>query len=176
MTSLACELGLPVAAAAILWRRQYRDAAAATHFLNPRIEDLHDPFLLRDMDRSVERIRRAIADHERIEIHGDYDVDGVTSTVVLVKAFEMAGAKAGWHIPHRLQDGYGMQVAAVEDASARGVRLIVSVDNGIRAGAAIVRAAELGIDVIVTDHHLPEIELPPAYAIVNPSRPDCGYP
>jgi single-stranded-DNA-specific exonuclease len=140
------------------------------------MEDLHDPFLLRDMDRTVERIRKAIRGRELIEIHGDYDVDGVTSTVVLKKALELAGAESGWHIPHRIHDGYGMQPAAVEEAAARGARLIISVDNGIRAGAAIARANELGVDVIVTDHHLPEAELPPALAVINPNRTDCTYP
>ena len=128
------------------------------------------------MDRAVERIRLAFGRHEPIEIHGDYDVDGVTSTVVLKKALELAGAEAGWHIPHRLHDGYGMQPAAVEEAARRGIRLIISVDNGIRAGAAIARANELGVDVIVTDHHLPEAELPPALAVINPNRADCSYP
>jgi single-stranded-DNA-specific exonuclease len=173
---LVRELGIPRAAAQILTRRGFHNAASAEHFLNPRIEDLHDPFLLRDMDRAVERIRAAIVRGEAIEIHGDYDVDGVTSTVILKKALELAGVEAGWHIPHRLHDGYGMQPAAVEEAARRGIRLIVSVDNGIRAGAAIVRANELGVDVIVTDHHLPETELPPAVAVINPNRVDCDYP
>ncbi|MES1260392.1 MAG: DHH family phosphoesterase, partial [Acidobacteriota bacterium] len=167
---------LPEAAARLLWSRGYRDPERATRFLNPRLEDLHDPFLLRDMDQAVARIRAAVANREPIEIHGDYDVDGVTSTVVLKKALEIVGADAGWHIPHRLHDGYGMQPAAVDEAARRGVRLIISVDNGIRAAAAIIRARELGIDVIVTDHHLPETELPPALAIINPSRADCSYP
>lgn len=169
-------MGLPPAAARILIRRGLHDTESAHRFLNPRLDDLHDPFLLRDMDRAVERIRAAIARREPIEIHGDYDVDGVTSTVILKKALEMAGAEAGWHIPHRLHDGYGMQPAAVEDAAKRGARLIVSVDNGIRADAAIARANELGVDVIVTDHHLPEAELPPAFAVINPNRADCDYP
>jgi single-stranded-DNA-specific exonuclease len=159
-----------------LFQRGFRDAPSAAHFLNPSIEDLHDPFLLRDMDRAVERIRTAVAAREQIEIHGDYDVDGVTSTVVLKKALELAGAEAGWHIPHRLHDGYGMQPSAVEEAAQRGIRLIISVDNGTRAGAAIARANELGVDVIVTDHHLPEAELPPAVAVINPNRVDCSYP
>ncbi|HEX4277776.1 MAG TPA: single-stranded-DNA-specific exonuclease RecJ [Bryobacteraceae bacterium] len=167
---------LPPAAARILIRRGLHDPAQAAAFLNPRIEDLHDPFLLRDMDRAVARIRTAIEHHEPIEIHGDYDVDGVTSTVVLKKALELAGADTGWHIPHRLHDGYGMQPAAIDEAAARGIRLIVSVDNGVRADAAIARANELGIDVIVTDHHLPETELPPALAVINPNRIDCSYP
>lgn len=164
-------------AARLLRNRGYRDPATAERFLNPRLADLHDPFLLRDMDRAVARLRAAIASAEKIEIHGDYDVDGVTSTIVLKKALEMAGAPdVGWHIPHRLHDGYGLQPAAVDQASARGIRLIVSVDNGIRAEAAARRARELGIDVIVTDHHLPEAELPPALAVVNPGRSDCAYP
>ena len=173
---LAGELQIPRAAAQILFQRGFGDSASADRFLNTRIEDLHDPFLLQDMDRAVERIRLAINRREAIEIHGDYDVDGVTSTVVLKKALELAGAESGWHIPHRLHDGYGMQPAAVEEAARRGIRLIVSVDNGISAGAAISRANELGVDVIVTDHHLPEAELPPALAVINPNRTDCSYP
>ena len=176
LDQFAQSLGLPGAAAAILYQRGFRDSVSAGQFLNPKIEDLHDPFLLRDMDRAVERIRAAISRGEAIEIHGDYDVDGVTSTVVLKKAIELAGGQSGWHIPHRLHDGYGMQPAAVEEAAGRGVRLIISVDNGIRAGAAVRRANELGVDVIVTDHHLPEEELPPALAVINPNRADCSYP
>ncbi|HXJ38002.1 MAG TPA: single-stranded-DNA-specific exonuclease RecJ, partial [Bryobacteraceae bacterium] len=176
LASLAEALRLPRAAARLLWRRGYRDVDSAAHFLDPKLADMHDPFLLRDMGPAVERIRLAISRNERMEIHGDYDVDGVTSTVVLLKALEMAGGNAGWHIPHRLNDGYGMQPAAVDEAAARGISLIISVDNGIRAVAALLRARELGIDVIVTDHHLPETDLPPAVAIVNPNRTDCSYP
>ncbi len=173
---------IPRPAAHILWNRGYREPIAAARFLEPRLEDLHDPFLLKDMDRAVARIRAAFADGEKIEIHGDYDVDGVTSTVVLKKALELASrdtdrpAQVDWHIPHRLLDGYGLQPAAVDEAAARGVRLLISVDNGIRAEAAVRRAREHGIDVIVTDHHLPEAELPPALAVINPSRTDCSYP
>ncbi len=176
VAALASELRLPAPVTHVLWKRGFRDAASAGKFLNPRLEDLHDPFLLRDMDRAVARIESAKAQGESIEIHGDYDVDGVTSTVVLKKALELVGINAAWHIPHRLNDGYGMQVASVEEAAARGVRLIISVDNGIRATAAIARGLELGVETIVTDHHLPEDELPPAVAIVNPNRADCSYP
>jgi single-stranded-DNA-specific exonuclease len=178
IATLAAELNIPAPAARIVWNRGYRTPAAATQFLDPRLEDLHNPFLLKDMDRAVERLRQAFFQNEKIEIHGDYDVDGVTSTVVLKKALELAhpGAEVGWHIPHRLLDGYGLQPAAIDEAASRGVRLIVSVDNGIRAEAAVRRARELDIDVIVTDHHLPESALPPALAVVNPSRADCDYP
>jgi single-stranded-DNA-specific exonuclease len=167
---------VPDAAARVLWRRGMHDSESAHRFLNPRLEDLHDPFLLRDMDLAVARIRAAIAAEEHIEIHGDYDVDGVTSTVILKKTLDILGAKTTWHIPHRLNDGYGMQPAAIDEAHGRGVKLLISVDNGIRAAAAVNRANELGIDVIITDHHLPEAELPPALAVINPSRTDCDYP
>jgi single-stranded-DNA-specific exonuclease len=170
------DLQLPAAALQVIRRRGLHDADTISRFLNPRIEDLHDPFLLKDMDRAVARVQTAIAGGEKVEIHGDYDVDGVTSTVILYKALELAGARPHWHIPHRLNDGYGMQPAAVEGASTRGIGLIISVDNGIRAEAAIRRANELGIDVIVTDHHLPESQLPPAAAVINPNRLDCKYP
>jgi single-stranded-DNA-specific exonuclease len=175
VSALAADLNVPLVAAQLLYRRGYRDAESAWRFLNPALSDLLDPFLLRDMDRAVDRIACAIARRERIEIHGDYDVDGVTSTVILKKALEIAGGDVGWHIPHRLNDGYGMQPTAIEEAASRGARLIISVDNGIRATAAIEKARELGVDVIVTDHHLPEAELPPALALVNPNRIDCGY-
>jgi single-stranded-DNA-specific exonuclease len=176
VAALAAQLRLPPAVAQILIARGFGDRVSAEKFLDPQLDDLHDPFLLRDMDRAVARIEAAIARGERIEIHGDYDVDGVTSTVIVKKALELIGADAGWHIPHRLHDGYGMQAAAVEEAAARGVKLIVSVDNGIRAAAAIARGVELGVDTVVTDHHLPETDLPPAVAVVNPNRADCSYP
>jgi len=99
-----------------------------------------------------------------------------TSVVLLTKAIELAGGAASHHVPHRLKDGYGMRPEVVETAAAEGVKLIVSVDTGIRAAEVVRRAGELGVDVIVTDHHLPETELPPALAVLNPNRPDCPYP
>ncbi|MGI8991989.1 MAG: single-stranded-DNA-specific exonuclease RecJ [Bryobacteraceae bacterium] len=174
--ALASALGLSQPIAAILISRGVANSETARTFLAPQLEDLHDPGLMRDMPAAIERIRRAIRDRERIQIHGDYDVDGTTSTVILKIAIELAGGTAAYCIPNRLTDGYGLQIAAIERAAAEGVSLIVSVDTGIRAGAAIRRASELGIDVVVTDHHLPEAELPPALAILNPNRPDCAYP
>src|SRR5262249_53549044 len=112
----------------------------------------------------------------RILIYGDYDVDGTTSVIVLNKAIELAGGAALFHVPDRFKEGYGMRAEVVERASAEGVSLIVSVDTGIRAGDVVRRAAALGIDVIVTDHHLPESDLPPALAVLNPNQPGCNYP
>src|SRR5580765_5891336 len=132
--------------------------------------------LLADMRVAVDRILGAVARHERIAIHGDYDVDGVTSTVILRRALEMLGADVVHFIPERLRDGYGLQPAAIERLHADGVSLIISVDCGIRGADAARRARELGIDLIITDHHEPDAELPPAFAVINPKRHDCQYP
>jgi single-stranded-DNA-specific exonuclease len=173
---LAAELGLGAPAAAVLYGRGIHDAASAREFLYPNLETLHDPHLLLGMDDALARLRRAIQDREKILIYGDYDVDGTTSVVILKTAIELAGGVAEYHVPHRLKDGYGMRPEVVEEAACSGTRLIVSVDTGIRAAQVVARAAELGIDVIITDHHLPEAELPPALAVLNPNRPGCGYP
>ena len=122
------------------------------------------------------RIRQAIERREKILIYGDYDVDGTTSVVILKKAIELSGGEAVFHVPHRMKDGYGMRTEVMERAASDGVRLVISVDTGIRAADAVRRGSELGIDVIVTDHHLPETELPPALAVINPNQPDCTYP
>ncbi|MBS1854769.1 MAG: single-stranded-DNA-specific exonuclease RecJ [Acidobacteria bacterium] len=174
--ALAGALGVTMAAARVLVHRGFTGPDAARRFLRPAFEDLHDPFALRDMEAAVERVARAIRTGERILIYGDYDVDGTTAVVLLTRAIELAGGKASYHVPHRLKDGYGMRPEVVEAAAEQGVKLIVSVDTGIRAAEVVRRANELGIDVIVTDHHLPETELPPAVAILNPNRPDCSYP
>jgi single-stranded-DNA-specific exonuclease len=174
--SLATALGVQSTVARVLWRRGYRDPEAARRFLDPSLDDLHDPYLLRDMRPAVERLRRAIAAKEEILLYGDYDVDGATSIVTVKKAIELAGGATRFHVPHRLRDGYGMRPDVVENAASAGVKLIVSVDTGIRAAAVVAHANELGIDVIVTDHHLPDAELPPACAVLNPNRPDCPYP
>jgi single-stranded-DNA-specific exonuclease len=174
--ALAAALGVGPLAAKVLLHRGLGEPEAARRFLRPAFEELHDPFLLRDMSVAVERLLSAIRTQEKILIYGDYDVDGTSSVVLLTKAIELAGGAASYHVPHRLKDGYGMRSEVVEEAAAQGVKLIVSVDTGIRAAEVVRRARELAIDVIVTDHHLPEAELPPALAVLNPNRPDCGYP
>ena len=130
------------------------------------------------MQAAVERIERAVAAHEPILIYGDYDVDGTTATVLLKTAIEMLGGTARFHIPHRLREGYGMQREILETAAQEGVRLVISVDTGIRAFAAADAAAELGLDLIVTDHHLPEtaIGIPRALAVLNPNQRDAATP
>jgi len=173
---LARELNLTLPAARVLCARGYSELDCARRFLNPSLSDLYDPVRLTGMSAAVERLRRAIDQQERILLYGDYDADGTSAIVILMKGIELAGGKASFHVPHRLRDGYGMRSEVVEEAAASGVKLIVSVDTGIRANAVVRHASTLGIDVIVTDHHLPEAEIPPALAVLNPNRPDCEYP
>ena len=160
----------------MLVRRGLADPDRRPPFLEPSLDDLLDPLLMRGMQPAIDRLRRAIQAGEKILIYGDYDVDGTTSVVVLTKAVQLAGGAAGYHVPHRLQEGYGMRPEVVEAAAAKGVTLMISVDTGIRAAEVVTRANELGIDTIVTDHHLPDSALPPAIAVLNPNQHDCRYP
>ncbi len=174
--TLAAELAISPVVARLLCQRGFGDPDTAARFLNPSLDHLHDPLALADMGRAVERVLAAIERRERIAIHGDYDVDGVTSTVILRRALELFGADVIHFIPERLRDGYGLQPASVERLHAQGVALIISVDCGIRGADAARRALELGVDLIITDHHEPDAELPAAYAVINPKRFDCSYP
>ena len=162
--------------ARLLCIRGLDDPLSARRFLAPSLDDLLDPHRLTDLPVAVERIMTAIAGKERIAIHGDYDVDGVTSTVILRRALELLGADVTHFLPERLRDGYGLQPASLERLHALGVRLVISVDCGIRGVEAAVRAKELGVDLIITDHHEPDTELPKAVAVINPKRHDCSYP
>jgi len=175
-SALASALHIGMPAARALVHRGFDTPEAARAFLNPPLDALNDPLAMRDMAAALERLREAIARGQKILIYGDYDVDGTTSVVILKKAIELAGGSADYYVPHRLKEGYGMRPEVVEAAAAEGVKLLVSVDTGIRAAEVVARANELGIDVIVTDHHLPESGLPPALAVLNPNRPDCPYP
>ncbi len=174
--ALGAALGVRAATARVLAARGFEDAEAAALFLRPTLDGLNDPYQLAGMREAVARLRAAIEGGEKILIYGDYDVDGTTAVTILRKAIEMAGGKAEFHVPHRLKEGYGMHAEAIERAAADGVRLMVSVDTGIRAGDVVRGAGERGIDVIVTDHHLPDEALPPAVAVLNPNRRDCAYP
>ncbi len=162
--------------AILLVNRGITGTDAARKFLEPRLEHLGDPFLMRDMEKALQRILQAIEDGEKILIYGDYDVDGTTAVVILHKALAMLGARTSYHIPRRLVDGYGMKADVIEQAAVDGIKLIVSVDTGIKAYDVVDKASALGIDCIITDHHLPENELPKAYAVLNPKRLDCVYP
>jgi len=173
---LSAAIGVAPIVSRLLCQRGLSDPEQATRFLNPSLDQLHDPMSLADMRVAVDRILGAIARGERIAIHGDYDVDGITSTVILRRALELMGADVVHFIPERLRDGYGLQPAAIERLHADNVRLVVSVDCGIRGAEAATRARELGLDLIITDHHEPDATLPAAMAVINPKRSDCAYP
>jgi single-stranded-DNA-specific exonuclease len=176
VVALAAALGITSIVARLLVLRGLANAGEAREFLSPSLDNLHDPWLLADMEPAVARLLAAIERGERIGIHGDYDVDGITATVILRRALELLGGEVVHFIPDRIRDGYGMRTPAIERLHADGVRLIVTVDCGIRGQEAARRARELGVDLIVTDHHEPEAELPVACAVLNPKRPDCAYP
>jgi single-stranded-DNA-specific exonuclease len=148
----------------------------AARFLDPSWDDILDPAQLPDFDCAIARTIQAIRRSERIMIIGDYDVDGLTATAILSTAIRIAGGLVTWKIPHRLRDGYGIREKHVDAASQELIRLILTADSGIRSFSAIQRAKAAGIDVIITDHHLPELHLPDAVAIVNPTRRDSVYP
>jgi single-stranded-DNA-specific exonuclease len=174
--TLAAALDVPPVVARLLCQRGLSDPETAGRFLRPSLDHLHDPFALADMAIAVDRVTAAIARKERIAIHGDYDVDGITSTVILRRALELLGADVTHFIPERVKDGYGLQPVAIERLQADGVALVISVDCGIRGADAALRARELGVDLIITDHHEPDAELPNALAVINPKRSDCTYP
>jgi single-stranded-DNA-specific exonuclease len=160
----------------LLINRGITDPDQAYRFLHPQLDDLHDPYLMKGMKAAVKRLGSALQAGEGVFIYGDYDVDGITSIAVLRRALEMLGGKVGYHIPDRLGEGYGLKKEIVEDAYSDGYRLVVSVDCGIRDFDVCEYARERGVDLIVTDHHLPDSELPPAFAILNPRQPECTYP
>ena len=175
-SALVTALGIDPVIAHLLVLRGIATPEEAERYLHPSLDHLHDPFQLADLPRAVDRLLRAIDQNERIAVHGDYDVDGVTSTVMLRRLLELLGADVVHFIPDRIKDGYGLEPAAIERLAAQQVRVVVSVDCGIRSNAAATRARELGLDLVVTDHHEPDMTLPPALAVINPKRPDCPYP
>ncbi len=180
--SLARTIGCPAAIATLLANRGVTDKTAGS-FLEPKLADLHSPNLLLGMSDAVARIRQAVADSEKILIYGDYDVDGTTATVLLKTAIERIApadkpAQVTYHVPHRLREGYGIQNVRLAEAKADGVSLVISVDTGIRAFSAAEEAKALALDLIVTDHHLPDgvVGIPEAIAVINPAQDGCPYP
>ena len=173
---LAAMAGVPAAVGRLLWARGYRDAEAVQRFLEPRLDQLPDPFGLKGIEPAVERIRRALTSGEKISVYGDYDVDGVTSTVLLVSVLRKLGGTVDFYVPQRLTEGYGLNTQAMEKLAARGTRLVVSADCGVTAVAEVEAAARLGMDVVVIDHHTASQDLPKAVAILNPHQPGCTFP
>ncbi|WP_155964851.1 single-stranded-DNA-specific exonuclease RecJ [Streptococcus ruminantium] len=176
-TKLAKKEGLDPVAAKLLYDRGIHTSEDLHTFLHPSLDDLHDPYLLHDMDKAVDRIRRAIEDYEQILIYGDYDADGMTATSILKEALEELGAEVQVYLPNRFTDGYGPNLSVYKYfIEQQGVSLIVTVDNGVAGHEAIAYAQEKGVDVVVTDHHSLQETLPNAYAIIHPEHPDGSYP
>ncbi len=173
---LSREASLDPVIARLLVQRGLHSAAEAERFLHPRLEHLHSPFLMSGMKPALERLLAAIERKEKVLIYGDYDVDGTTAVVILKEAIELCGGLATFHVPHRIREGYGMKDDVIERAADDGVRLIVSVDTGIRAFAAAETARRVGVDLIVTDHHLAGDAVPDALVVLNPNQPGCEYP
>jgi single-stranded-DNA-specific exonuclease len=173
---LASELGLPLPIARILTNRGVITLGDAETFLSGTLADLPDPYLLKDMDRAVARLRKAIHDREKILIFGDYDADGVLSVVILLRALGSLGADVDYFIPERLKDGYGIKTDHIQVVEERSARLVISVDCGIKAVDFVERAKTVGVDVIITDHHRPGETIPNAAAVLNPMLEDSGYP
>src|SRR5256714_10088399 len=175
---LARSLGVSSVIASLLVARGCADEPAARKFLNPSHDQLHDPYLMLGMREAVARLLRAINEGEKILVYGDYDVDGTTGTVVLRRALNLLGARTGYHVPHRFTEGYGIQQAALEKAKTENYSVVVSVDCGIAATEPLEWARGAGLDVIVTDHHLPDEDegAPPAFAVLNPNQRGCAYP
>ncbi len=173
---LAADSSLPPFLCMLLLARGIDSAGAASRFLSSSLAEIHDPFLLKDMDAAVERIRNALLNHERICVYGDYDVDGVTSVASLVGFLSAVGGDCFYYIPNRIEEGYGLHEAGIAEAAEKGARVIITADCGITSHDEADFCSSLGIDLIITDHHTPHSRIPSACAVINPLRNDCPFP
>ena len=176
VAQLSAELGIDGVLAELLVQRGVKTFEDARSFFRPRLEDLHDPFLMKDMDKAVERLHKAITSDERILVYGDYDVDGTTAVAQVYSFVKKFTPKVSFYIPDRYDEGYGLSYKALDWAGDNGINLVITLDCGIKAIDKVEYARTKGIEVIICDHHLPEDELPAAVAILDPKREDCNYP
>jgi len=176
LESLRQKFGLSLELASVLVARGFNDPERTAQFLNDGLRQLPDPFLLKGMSRAVLRLEQALQDDELIIIHGDYDVDGITACTLLVTVLRQLGGRVDYHIPLRMEEGYGLSAQALEAAQAAGAAVVVSVDCGVTALEEAELAGNLGLDLIITDHHQPKSSLPAALAILNPHQPGCDFP
>ena len=175
--SLSAALGMPTVLTNLLVQRGIDTMEKAKKFFSPSLRDLHDPFLMKDMDKAVERIERAVKAGEKVMIYGDYDVDGTTAVALVYKFLSQIGHKnLLFYIPDRYVDGYGISIRSIEHALRKGVTLVIALDCGIKAVEKVAYAKERGVDFIICDHHLPAEEIPQAVAVLDPKRTDCNYP
>ena len=173
---LSSELGVDPVLAELLVQRGVRTFEQARSFFRPSLDDLHDPFLMKDMDKAVERVHEAVVRGERILVYGDYDVDGTTAVSLVCSFLRRLTRHVDFYIPERYDEGYGVSYKGIDWASENGFSLIITLDCGIKANEKVDYAKSKGIDVIICDHHLPENELPKAVAVLDPKREDCNYP
>ena len=175
--SLAFSMGIPNELANLLVQRGITTSNEATRFFNPKLSDLHDPFLMKDMDKAVERVDEAVRNGEKIMVYGDYDVDGTTA-VALVYTFlrQIGHNNLTFYIPDRYTEGYGVSVRSIDIAAKQGVTLVIALDCGIKAVEKVEYAKQKGIDFIICDHHLPGDEIPAAVAVLDPKVDECHYP
>ncbi|MBO7070606.1 MAG: DHH family phosphoesterase, partial [Bacteroidales bacterium] len=174
--TLAAELGIDKVLAELLVQRDIKTFEQARSFFRPSLEDLHDPFLMKDMDLAVERLHKAITGGEKILVYGDYDVDGTTAVAQVYSFIKRFTPKVDFYIPDRYDEGYGLSYKGLDWAHKNGVNLVITLDCGIKAIDKVEYARERGIEVIICDHHLPEEVLPAAVAVLDPKREDCHYP
>lgn len=176
VSQLAAELGIDRVLAELLVKRGVETFAQARSFFRPSLDNLHDPFLMKDMDKAVDRLRQAITSGERILVYGDYDVDGTTAVSLVYSFLKRFTPEVDFYIPDRYDEGYGVSAKGIDESAAKGVTLIITVDCGIKAIEKVKYAKSKGIDMIICDHHLPDDELPSAVAVLDPKREDCTYP
>lgn len=176
VNALSQALGIPPVLATLLVQRGITTFDEAKYFFRPELAHLHDPMLMRDMDKAQERIERAIRNREKILVYGDYDVDGTTAVALVYTFLKNIGAEVAFYIPDRYKEGYGVSFAGVDHAAETGCKLIIALDCGIKAVDKVQRANEKGVDFIICDHHRPGAELPAALAVLDPKRDDCTYP
>jgi len=176
INELARKLRVEPVVAGLLWRRGLTSLDSAKAFFNPSLEQLHDPFLMKDMAVAVEAIQEEIKAGRPLVVFGDYDVDGITGAALLVNVLRSLGAQVSFYVPDRALEGYGLSLKGIDTAIERGAKLMITCDCGITAIEQTRYAKDHGLELIITDHHRPSPELPPALAVLNPKRPDCPYP
>lgn len=173
---LSAELGVDPVLATLLVHRGIRTFEEARSFFRPNLSDIHDPFLMKDMDKAVERLEKAVSGNEKVLVYGDYDVDGTTAVALVYSFIRRLTSSVDFYIPDRYDEGYGVSKKGIDWAAENDFRLIITLDCGIKAIDKVEYAASKGIDIIICDHHLPESEIPAAVAVLDPKREDCHYP
>ena len=173
---LSAQINVNPSLSAVLLQRSIDDFEKAKKFFRPSLDDLHDPFLMKDMEHAVNRIQRAIIHHEKILIYGDYDVDGTTAVALVLSYLKSFYPQCDFYIPDRSAEGYGVSEAGVIWAEENGFTLIIALDLGIKASDRVLQAGHKGIDFIICDHHLPDAHIPQAVAVLDPKQADCQYP